>query len=93
MRLKIAKSFARIHKANLVNFGILPVVLENPADYDRLSPGDRIRVSGLRQALSEGAPRLVLEVSGKGEIPVRVELTERERRIILAGSLLNLVQS
>ncbi len=93
VRLKIAKSFARIHKANLVNFGILPVVLENPADYDRLSPGDRIRVSGLRQALSEGATRLVLKVSGKGEIPVRVELTERERRIILAGSLLNLVQS
>ncbi|MBX6423029.1 aconitate hydratase [Thermosulfurimonas sp. F29] len=92
VRLKIAKSFARIHKANLINFGILPVVLEDPADYDRLSVGDRIRVPGIRKALSEGAESIHIEVPGKGEIQVRLELTTRDREIILAGCLLNVVK-
>ncbi|OAQ21233.1 aconitate hydratase [Thermosulfurimonas dismutans] len=92
VRLKIAKSFARIHKANLINFGILPVVLENPEDYDRLAAGDRIRVPDIRKALSEGAERLRIEVPGKEEIWGRLELTERDREIILSGCLLNMVK-
>ena len=88
MRVKLSKSFARIHKANLINFGILPLVFENPADYDHLQPGDRLVLPELRQRLLNGAERLPLLINDQ-ECWVRVELSSRHRQIIAAGGLLN----
>jgi aconitate hydratase len=88
VRVKISKSFARIHKANLINFGILPLVFEKAADYDRLQPGDRLVLPDLRRRLLEGDEHLPLQVNGR-EYQVRVELSGRHRRIIAAGGLLN----
>ncbi len=92
VRAKLAKSFARIHKANLINFGILPVVFADPADYDRIEPGDELVFPEIRKALESGAEEIRIEIPGKGEIKGRLELTERDRKIILAGSLLNLAR-
>ena len=85
---EITKSFARIHKANLINFGILPLVFENPADDDRLQPGDRLVLPELRRRLLAGDERLPLQVNDR-ECWVRVELFPRHRQIIAAGGLLN----
>jgi aconitate hydratase len=85
----LAKSFERIHAANLVNFGILPLVFQDPRDYDRLQAGAAIRCPGLREAVAEGRP-LQLQVEGQEPVACRCEISERQRRILLAGGLLNL---
>jgi aconitate hydratase len=88
----VAKSFERIHQANLINFGIVPFVFENRGDYDKVSAGDRLVISGLREAVS-GDGRAVLVVEPQGaRIPVKVELTDRQKAIVLAGGLLNTVR-
>ncbi len=92
VRLKLAKSFARIHKANLINFGILPVTFVDPADYEKISPGDELFLPGIRKALKEGAQEVKMEIVGKEIIRGRVDLTARDREIILAGTLLNLAR-
>lgn len=91
VRVKLAKSFARIHKANLINFGILPLTLKNPADYDSLIQGERIRMEGVRSAVEQGKEDLTATVLATGKtIPLRLKATERERRILVAGGLINL---
>ena len=80
VRVKLSKSFARIHKANLINFGILPLVFENPADYDRLKPDDRLVLPDLRQRLLIGDERLPLLVNDQ-EYWVRVELSPATGRL------------
>ena len=55
IRAKIAKSFARIHKANLINFGILPLIFKNPADYDAVKQGDKVVFKGVRSLVASGA--------------------------------------
>ncbi len=92
VRAKLAKSFARIHKANLINFGILPVTFADPADYEKLEPGDELIFRRVREVLSSGAKEIEIEIVGKGYIKGRLDLTERDREIILAGSLLNLAK-
>jgi aconitate hydratase len=88
VRVKITKSFARIHKANLINFGILPLVFANPADYHLLEPGDLLELPDLRARLLAGDDTLPLLVNGQ-ECRVRVDLSPRHRQIIAAGGLLN----
>ena len=86
----VAKSIERIHKANLVNFGIVPFVFENPADGDRIAEGDRLEVRGVREAVPTG--RATLHVATKGlDIPVRADISPREAGILLAGGLLNTI--
>jgi len=92
VRIKLAKSFARIHRTNLINFGILPLVFENKEDYNSIEPGDTFIIKNLRKALSEGEKRVKITVKGKGEITAILELSERERKCILSGSLLNLAK-
>ncbi|MDM7202791.1 MAG: aconitate hydratase [Thermodesulfobacteriaceae bacterium] len=92
VRLKIAKSFARIHRSNLINFGILPLQFENPEDYEKLEKGDRFKIRDLRENLSRGEERFQMEIEGKGSIWLRGEFTARERACILSGSLLNLAR-
>ncbi len=85
----IAKSFARIHRTNLINTGILPLVFDGESGYDSLDTGDLLRLQDARTALSEGRPVTVLNVTKGKEIGVEHRFTEREARIVLAGGLLN----
>ena len=89
----IAKSFARIHWANLVNFGILPLVFAGEADYDRLNPDDELEISEVRRALATGDPLRARNLTQGYEFPVRCSLSERQRQVLLAGGLLNFVRS
>ncbi|HBL15808.1 MAG TPA: aconitate hydratase [Elusimicrobia bacterium] len=88
IKAKLAKSFARIHKANLVNFGIAPLVFADPADYDAVAQGDRLEIPGLRAAVEKGAEQFTVLCAGR-EFAVRLDLTARERSILLAGGVLN----
>lgn len=81
----VAKSFARIHAANLVNAGILPLVFENPEDYDKLEPDDALSLHDVYAGLAKG--KLILK-SGKAEIPVSAQLSDRQIKILRAGGLL-----
>jgi aconitate hydratase len=84
----IVKSLARIHRANLINFGILPLVLSNKSDYDKLSEG-----SGLSLVTTSLTPGGVAEMTTTEGLKIKVEndLSEKELAIILAGGLLNYV--
>lgn len=82
----IAKSFARIHAANLVNAGILPLIFENPDDYNEVEQGDMLRLENVRAALGEN--RIILHAGDK-KIPLRMELAERQKEVLLAGGLLD----
>ncbi|MET9971427.1 aconitate hydratase, partial [Streptomyces sp. NPDC006356] len=87
LRAVIAKSYARIHWQNLANFGVLPLEFDDPADYDRIDAGDRLRLENLRPELASGAePRLRLHNTTKDEIyTVRHHLSDGRRRTVLAG--------
>jgi aconitate hydratase len=85
----IAKSFERIHAANLVNFGILPLTFRDPADYDKLEAGDVLRVPKLREALRPGAPLAVENATRKYTFEVDHGLDGRRLAIVAAGGLLN----
>lgn len=91
IRAKIAKSFARIHKANLVNFGILPLTFKNPADYDLLKQGDRLEFPDVRRLVASGAVEIPVRVGGR-EIITLLEVSDRQRQELLAGGTLNYVK-
>jgi aconitate hydratase len=88
IKAKIAKSFARIHKANLVNYGIVPLEFAHPEDHDQLRQGERVRVSGIRRAVSEGKSEVLAQV-GERRITLRLQLSPREREILVEGGALN----
>jgi len=88
IRCVVAKSFARIHVANLINAGILPLTFENPADYDALQPGAQLRIDGIRAGMAAGSLMLTDTTAGRS-YPVVCSLTERQQAILLAGGLLN----
>lgn len=83
----IAKSIERIHRANLINFGIVPFIFEDPADYEKISQGDGLTFSGVVAAV-KGDGRLSV-ATPRGHVAIRTTLSDREKRIILAGGLLN----
>ncbi len=86
----LVKSFARIHRANLINAGILPLTFVNEADYDKISQGDEIVLSDVRAAVEADKTELtVVNKTTGAEIPVLCELTGRTKDIILAGGLLD----
>lgn len=88
IRCVVAKSFARIHAANLINAGILPLTFADPADYDALQPGAQLRIDGIRAGMAAGSLTLTDTAAGKS-YPVVCSLTERQQAILLAGGLLN----
>jgi aconitate hydratase len=91
IRAKLAKSFARIHKANLINFGILPLTFKDPADYKLFSQGDRVSFSDLRRLVESGAEELPVLVGGR-QVMMQLNISERQRRELLAGGTLNYVR-
>jgi aconitate hydratase len=92
VRAKITKSFARIHKANLCNFGILPLTLKDPADYDRIQKGSRLVFHGVRERIARGDHELPVEVDGR-PIMTQLEVSNRQRQHLLAGGTLNFVKA
>lgn len=85
----IAKSFARIHMANLINNGILPLTFKNPDDYDKIEKDDELCLDGVRDCILNGKDIVVRDVTKGIDIPVDITLSDRQRLIMAAGGLLN----
>ena len=86
----VVKSFARIHRANLINAGILPLTFVNENDYDNINEGDELSLPAIRKTIAAGKTHLLLVNKTQGkEIPVLCELSGRTKDIILAGGLLD----
>jgi aconitate hydratase len=92
VRAKIAKSFARIHKANLINFGVLPLTFADPEDYGRLKRGGKIRFVELRKRIERGEAEIPVRV-GRRTIRLLLEVSDRHRKHLLAGGTLNYVRA
>ena len=88
----IAKSFARIHRANLINAGILPLELENESDYDILNQGDVVIINNIYDSLKSGEFKITTE-TGKITVMAKCPLSERMRDILKAGGLLAYTKS
>jgi len=91
IRAKLAKSFARIHKANLINFGILPLVFKNPDDYELVKQGDILTFIRIRKLVSDGAVEIPVRV-GDRKVITLLQVSERERKDLIAGGALNRVK-
>lgn len=90
IRAVVAKSFARIHQANLINNGILPLTFQNEADYDDIDQMDELALPGIRAAIETGQEQLTLRNQTKQQdYTVLLPLTDRQRGMILSGGLLN----
>ena len=89
----LAKSFARIHRANLINNGILPLEFANEADYDRFEQSDEIALANIQQLIRDGAEVIPVTNVTKGfTVHMTLALTPRQRRMILAGGLINMTR-
>jgi aconitate hydratase len=82
----IAKSIERIHRANLINFGIVPFTFANPGDYEKISAGDALEIKGIASAV-KGEGIAVLKTK-KGDIEIKTILSDREKNLVLCGGLL-----
>ena len=91
VRAKIVKSFARIHKANLCNFGILPLTFKDLRDYELLQKGSKVLFPDLRRRVEKGDREIPLQVDGRTMISL-LEVSDRQRRHLLAGGTLNSVR-
>jgi aconitate hydratase len=91
VRAKIVKSFARIHKANLCNFGILPLVFRKPNDYDYFRKGSRVKFPDVRGRIERGDREIPVEIEGKPVITI-LDVSDRQREHLLAGGTLNFVR-
>lgn len=90
LRVVIAKSFARIHHQNLVNFGVLPLVFDDASDWDLVQQGDELVLSDIHEGLGRGWLRVQV---GQRTIEVRHQLSERQLKVLLAGGLIALVRA
>ena len=89
----ITKSFARIHRDNLINFGIIPMTFVNVEDYDKISERDELIIENVREDLLDGDEFLTLNNLSKGDkYEIKHGLTMRQINIILAGGLLNYIR-
>jgi len=89
----IAKSFERIHSANLINFGIIPLTFKTETDYDLIESGDEIQIPNIRTVISNNEPLIVNNITKKKDFEVNYELSERQRNIILAGGMLSYIKN
>ncbi len=93
VRAVIAKSIERIHKANLINFAIVPLEFAEPSDYDKIKPEDELKIAGLVDAVRSSETVTVENVSGGTKFEAVLKLSERDRAILLAGGLLSYTKS
>ena len=92
VRAKIVKSFARIHKANLCNFGIIPLTFKDPKDYEKMDVGSSIILGGIRKYIEEGEKEIPVKVDGT-TIVTLLDVSDRQRKFLLAGGALNFVRA
>ena len=85
----VAKSFARIHVANLINFGIVPMTLKNPDDYEQFSEGDTLEISGFAAAVKGATEATLVNKSNGKTAQLVLSLSARQREMLLAGGCLN----
>ena len=85
----IAKSYARIHCANLANAGLIPLQFVDEADYDRIDQMDELRLPRIKEELKQGTQVTLEDVTKGFTIQVEAQLTQRQREMVLAGGLLN----
>ena len=85
----VAKSFARIHCANLINAGIVPLTFKNESDYDKISQGDELELSGIRSSIESDEPITLINKTTGDKISLVGEFSSRQKDIILVGGLLN----
>ena len=85
----ITKSFARIHCANLINAGILPLTFVNADDYDKITQGDELSLKGIKNAIINNEPAVLVNLTTNEEYEINYDLSQRQKDIILAGGLLN----
>ena len=88
IRCVVAKSFARIHVANLINAGILPLTFADPEDYEKITQGQTLKLDGIKEAMASGDFCATVVESGE-KISLCGNFTERQKKIIMAGGLLN----
>lgn len=88
----VVKSFARIHLANLINFGILPLTFSNPSDYDLINQGDELEIKDVRKIISENGVLKARIVRSNSYIELNYTLTPRQKEIVLSGGALNYVK-
>jgi len=89
VRVVIAKSIERIHRANLINFCIVPIQFADPADYDKIEADDELVIDGLLEAVKSSDRVTIRKADGSREFAGRLELSSRDREILLAAGLLN----
>jgi aconitate hydratase len=92
LKAVIAKSFARIHQQNLLNFGILPLTFVNPADWEKINQNDVLILTDLREAIRRGNQVTVLNETKRETYNTEHAMTERQIEMVLAGSLINLMR-
>jgi aconitate hydratase, putative, Aquifex type len=90
VRAVVAKSFARIHAANLINAGIMPLTFKNPEDYDKLQQGDSLKLENIFAGMEKGEIMMTDAATGV-QIPLTCEYTQRQREMLRAGGLLSYV--
>lgn len=89
VKMIIAKSIERIHKANLINFALLPAEFENPADYDKIGADDELEIKNLNDAIKSADFVCIKDKTAGFEFKCKLTLSARDRKILLAGGLLN----
>ena len=89
IKVVLTKSFARIHRDNLVNFGLLPLKFVDNQDYNKIKNGDILEIQGVRKTIKENAPLKIHNITQNIDIETSYDLSERERNIILAGGTLS----
>ncbi|SHM76863.1 aconitase [Caldanaerovirga acetigignens] len=91
IKVVVAKSFARIHKDNLVNYGILPALFENGMDYEKIEEGDHLLLEDVKEGIKRGKG-VLKNVTKRLEIPISFDLTKRQINLLLEGGLLNYIK-
>ena len=90
IRAVIVKSFARIHRANLINAGIIPLTFKNPEDCDSISQGDRLSLCGIKEAIEHDRKIVLKDETNGREFELECPLSDRQKQMILAGGLLKM---
>ena len=85
----VAKSFARIHVANLINFGIVPMTLANPDDYEKFAEGDALEIAGFAEAVKGATEAMLVNKTNGASAKLCLNLSARQREMLLAGGCLN----
>jgi len=89
VRAVVAKSIERIHKANLINFCIVPIEFAEPADYDKIKPDDQLQIDNLLEAIKGSDKVKIVNKTGSFEFVGKIKLCDRDREILLSAGLLN----